>query len=29
METFKFSITYLLVLFVVMLADHWLIDLGV
>ena len=29
METFKFSITYLMVLFVVMLADHWLIDLGV
>lgn len=29
METFKFSITYLLLLFVVMLADHWLIDLGV
>ncbi len=29
METFKFSITYLLVLFVVMLADHWLIGLGV
>lgn len=25
METFKFSITYLLLLFVVMLADHWLL----
>lgn len=25
METFKYSITYLLVLFVVMLLDHWLI----
>lgn len=25
METFKYSITYLLVLFVIMLADHWLL----
>lgn len=25
METFKFSITYLLLLFVIMLADHWLL----
>ena len=29
METFKFSITYLLVLFIIMLADHWLIELSV
>ena len=25
METFKYSITYLLMLFVIMLADHWLL----
>ena len=25
METFKFSITYLLVLFLIMLVDHWLL----
>ncbi len=29
METFKFSITYLLLLFIIMLADHWLIELSV
>ena len=29
METFKFSITYLLVLFIIMLADHWLIESSV
>ena len=29
METFKFSITYLLLLFIIMLADHWLIGLSV
>ncbi len=29
METFKFSITYLLLLFIIMLADHWLIELRV
>lgn len=29
METFKFSITYLLLLFIIMLADHWLIELNV
>lgn len=28
METFKFSITYLLLLFIIMLADHWLIELN-
>ena len=27
METFKFSITYLLVLFVIMLLDHWLLGI--
>ena len=27
METFKYSITYLLMLFVIMLADHWLLGL--
>jgi len=26
METFKFSITYLMVLFVIMLFDHWLLE---
>ena len=25
METFKFSITYLLALFLIMLVDHWLL----
>jgi len=25
MATFKFSITYLMVLFVAMLADHWIL----
>jgi len=25
METFKYSITYLLALFIVMLIDHWLL----
>lgn len=29
METFKFSITYLLLLFIIMLADHWLIESSV
>ena len=29
METFKFSITYLFLLFITMLADHWLIELSV
>ena len=29
MDTFKFSITYLLLLFIIMLADHWLIGLSV
>jgi len=28
MHNFKFSITYLMVLFVVMLIDHYLIPLG-
>jgi len=25
MATFKFSITYLMVLFIAMLADHWIL----
>jgi protoheme IX farnesyltransferase len=27
MKTFKYSITYLLVLFIIMLVDHWLLGL--
>ena len=27
MKTFKYSITYLLVLFIVMLVDHWVLGL--